>query len=311
MDTVLEAHGLTKIFQNVTAVENLTIEVNRGEVVGFLGPNGAGKTTAVRMLCGIIAPTRGYAIVAGIRPEKEVERLHEVIGLLTETPGFYERLSAKRNLLFFGRFYKHIDAEVKTEYYLKSMGLWERRNDRVGSFSKGMKQRLALARALLHEPQVLFLDEPTAGLDPETALDVRSLVKSLRDEGRTIILCTHNLEEAELLCHRIALIKTQLLEMDTPENLRMRLFPRQLVVEMEVISRNVIETVNDLVFVQKVQQDGSHLLVEMDDIDRWRSTVIESIVQTGGKIISVQEKKHSLEEVYLKLLHEKNNSVGA
>ncbi|GFP18873.1 ABC-2 type transport system ATP-binding protein [Candidatus Hakubella thermalkaliphila] len=147
----IETSKLTRKFGNLVAVEDLTIEVMRGEVLGFLGPNGAGKTTTVRMLAGIIAPTSGHAVVAGIRTDHEIQRLHEVIGLLTETPGFYERLSARRNLQFFARFYSNIDADGQVDKYLKIMGLWGRRNEKVGSFSKGMKQRLALARALLHE----------------------------------------------------------------------------------------------------------------------------------------------------------------
>lgn len=302
---MIETSALTKTFGNLVAVEDLTLEVNRGEVLGFLGPNGAGKTTTVRMLSGIITPTRGYAIVAGIRTDQEVERLHEVIGLLTETPGFYERLSARRNLHFFAQFYPNIDdANAQVDKYLKAMGLWERRDDKVGSFSRGMKQRLALARVLLHEPEALFLDEPTAGLDAEVARDVRELIKRLKEEGRTIFLCTHNLEEAELLCDRIAVFKTRLIALDTPTNLRNRLFQRQVIVEMESIDNKIIDTVRNLSFVQSVNEEGSNLIVELTEFDRNRPTLVECIVKAGGKIQSVFENKHSLEEIYLTLLHE-------
>ncbi|MBE9482234.1 MAG: ABC transporter ATP-binding protein, partial [Chloroflexi bacterium] len=227
---VIETFGLSRSFGNIVAVEDLTLEVEQGEVLGFLGPNGAGKTTTIRMLAGTIAPTRGYAIVAGFRTDHEVERLHEVIGLLTEAPGFYNRLSAKRNLEFFAGFYPDIDIQTQVEKYLRLMGLWERCHDKVGTFSKGMKQRLALARALLHEPPVLFLDEPTAGLDPEAAREVREFIKSLSQQGRTIFLSTHNLAEAEFLCHRVALFRRQMLALDTPDNLRQRLFNCQVLV---------------------------------------------------------------------------------
>ena len=310
MTPMIETVGLTRTFNGLTAVEDLTIEVRKGEVLGLLGPNGAGKTTTVRMLCGIISPTRGHAVVAGVRTDREVERLHEVIGLLTETAGFYERLSARRNLQFFAQFYPGIEVNTQTDKHLQAMGLWERRNDRVGTFSKGMKQRLALARALLHEPPVLFLDEPTAGLDPEVASEVRELIRSLKEQERTIFLCTHNLEEAEQLCDRIAVINTRLVALDTPANLRERLFRRQVVVEMESVEGAVAEAVRGLSFVQSVDQDGSSLIVELRDFDKNRPALVESIVGAGGRIESVYEKRHSLEEIYLTLLRESEQKAA-
>jgi len=223
MDLIIETFGLTRKFANLTAVEDLSIQVSKGEILGFLGPNGAGKTTTIRILSGIIAPTKGHAVVAGIRTDKVAESLHEVIGLLTESPGFYQRLNATENLLYFAGFYD-IDVDTQVDKYLKLMGLWQRRGDKLGTFSKGMKQRLALARALLHNPKVLFLDEPTAGLDPESAQEVRKLIRRLKEEGRTIFLSTHNLEEAESLCDRIGLFRTRLIALDSPKNLRNRLF---------------------------------------------------------------------------------------
>jgi ABC-2 type transport system ATP-binding protein len=190
------------------------------------------------------------------------------------------------------------------------MGLWKRRNDKVGNFSKGMKQRLALARALLHEPKVLFLDEPTSGLDPEIAVDVRKLIKRLKEEGRTIFLCTHNLEEAELLCERIAVLKTRLMALDTPANLRNLMFQRQVIVEMESIDNEIIHAVKNLAFVQSVSQEKSKLLVELADFDKNRPALVECIVKTGGKIQSVYEKEHSLEEIYLTLLREEKGRTS-
>ena len=310
MAIMIETSGLTKSFGPLVAVEDLSLQVEQGQVLGFLGPNGAGKTTTVRMLSGMIAPTGGQATVAGMRCDQDVERLHEVIGLLTETPGFYERLSARRNLLFFARFYPGVDADAQADRYLQVMGLWERRNDPVGEFSRGMKQRLALARALLHEPQVLFLDEPTAGLDPEAAREVRQLIVRLKEEGRTIFLCTHNLEEAESLCHRIAVFRTRLIALDTPANLRSRLFQRQVVVELEALDPHIVEAVRALGFVRRVEQDGATLVVELADFDRHRPALVECIVGAGGRVQSVFEKKHSLEEVYLTLLREEQ-ATGA
>jgi len=305
---MIESFDLTRKFGNRTAVEDLNIQVNKGWILGFLGPNGAGKTTTIRMLAGIITPTRGYAVVAGIRTDKEVERLHEVIGLLTESPGFYERLTARENLLYFARFYD-IDANSQVDKYLKKMDLWERRNDKVGTFSKGMKQRLALARALVHKPEVLFLDEPTAGLDPKSAKEVRELIMKLKEEERTIFLSTHNLEEAELLCNQIAVFRTRLVTLDTSHNLRNLLFQRQVIVELEAVNEKIISTVKSLDFVLNVAKDGKQLIIELRDFDKNRPELVRCIVESNGKIRSVFEKKHSLEEIYLTLI--KEEGVGA
>jgi len=307
---MVEAYGLTKKFDGRVAVEDLTLEMSEGEVLAFLGPNGAGKTTTIRMLSGIISATSGYAVVAGQRTDKEVERLHEVIGLLTETPGFYDSLSARRNLEYYAGFYDNLDIALQVEKYLRTMGLWERREDRVGTFSKGMKQRLALARALLHEPKVLFLDEPTAGLDPEVARDVRQLIKSLSGEGRTIFLSTHNLTEAEQLCSRIAVVQTRLLALDTAGNLRQRLFRTQIVVRLESLTDAITERVSSLPFVQQVSRDGNHLLVGLQDSERNRPELVKQIVEAGGRIMAVSEEQHSLEEVYLNLIQEENDKNG-
>lgn len=305
---MVETFELTKQFDNLVAVEDLNIQVNQGEILGFLGPNGAGKTTTIRMLSGIIAPSKGHAIVAGFRTDNEVEKLHEVIGLLTETPGFYERLSAQENLLYFARFYD-IDADAQVQKYLKIMGLWERRNDKVGTYSKGMKHRLALARSLLHEPDVLFLDEPTAGLDPKSAREVRELIKNLKKEGRTVFLSTHNLDEAETLCDRVAVVRTNLVTIDTPMNLRNRLFQRQVIVELESIKEKIIIAVKQLEFVDNVKSDGNNLVVELKDFDKNRPKLIKCIVEKDGNVLSVYEKKHSLEETYLVLMDEEGEGA--
>jgi ABC-2 type transport system ATP-binding protein len=215
----IETWDLTRAFGDRVAVERLTFTAPRGAVFGFLGPNGAGKTTTVRMLAALIAPTSGSAVVTGYRLGEEDHAIRRNVGLLTESPGLYERLSARQNLLFFARLYD-LDAaraEAQTERYLRMLGLWDRRDDPVGSFSKGMRQKLAIARALLHEPAIIFLDEPTAGLDPEAARTVREFIKELRAEGRTIFLTTHNLPEADELCDTIAVFRTRLLRIGAPD----------------------------------------------------------------------------------------------
>ncbi len=301
---LIEAYELTRKFNGHLAVENLTLQVEEGEVLGFLGPNGAGKTTTIRMLSGIIAPSSGYAVIAGLRTDTEIEPLHEIIGLLTESPGFYGRLSARRNLEFFARFYPGLNVNAQVEKYLKSLDLWERREDKVGAFSKGMKQRLALARALLHEPRVLFLDEPTAGLDPEAAQDIRQLINRLSQEGRTISLSTRYLAEAESLCHRIAVIRTRLLASDTAEELRRRFFRRQIIVQLETPDKAVVKAVKKLTFVQDIRENGNQLILELSDTEHNRPELVKAVVEAGGRILGVSEKQYPLEEVYLKLIHE-------
>jgi ABC-2 type transport system ATP-binding protein len=306
---IIETFGLSRHFGKTAAVEDLTLAVEAGEVLGFLGPNGAGKTTTIRMLAGMIAPTKGYAIVAGHRTDRDVEQLHEVVGMLTETPGFYSRLSAKRNLEYFASFYSSIESPSKqVEKYLRLIGLWERCHDKVGTFSKGMKQRLALVRALVHEPKVLFLDEPTAGLDPEVAAEVREMIHRLGEEGRTIFLSTHNLNEAEMLCNRIAVLHTRLLALDTSEQLRRRFFRRQLMVQLEVPDTQVVQTIRKLPFVQEVREEGSQLILELTDSERNRPELVKAIVEAGGRVIAVSEKQYPLEEVYLRLLREESGN---
>jgi ABC-2 type transport system ATP-binding protein len=301
---IIETFGLSRDFGTRKAVEDLTLQVEPGEVLGFLGPNGAGKTTTIRMLSGMIASTRGYATVAGYRTDKDPETIHEHIGLLTETPGFYNRLSAERNLQYYAGFYCKVDGNAAIEKYLKKVDLWERRHDKVGTFSKGMKQRLALTRAMLHEPEVLFLDEPTAGLDPEAAAEVRELIRGLSQEGHTIFLSTHNLNEAEILCHRIAVIHARLLAIDTAETLRRRFFRRQIIVELESPDAGVAGAVSKLPFVRNIQVEGGRLILELGDSGQNRPELVRTIVEAGGRVISVSEKQYLLEDVYLKLIHE-------
>jgi ABC-2 type transport system ATP-binding protein len=304
MMPVIDVQNLTRKFGEITAVENLTFQVSEGEVLGFLGPNGAGKTTTIRILAGIIAPGSGSATVAGCRIPADSERLHESIGMLTESPGFYGRLSAAFNLRYFAGFYNNIDVEARVEKYLKAMELWDRRNSRVDTFSKGMKHRLALARALLHEPRVLFLDEPTAGLDPEAAREVRELIKRLSSEGRTIFLSTHNLAEAEELCHRISIIKTRLLALDTSRNLRDRFFRKQVIVRVQNLTPPMAEAAGKLPFVKDVQATDDRLVVEMLEPGQNRPELVQAVMNAGGRILEVFENKQPLEDVYLKLVHE-------
>ena len=203
---MIRTEALCKYFQmknrQINAVDGLSLEVKQGEVFGFLGPNGAGKTTTVRLLVCLIGPTAGRAWVNGLEVGVADRAIRGQVGILTESPGLYERLSARRNLEIFADLYGVKDVKGQAEKYLRLLGLWDRRETEAGTFSKGMRQKLAIARALLHEPPILFLDEPTSGLDPEAAKTVRDFIETLRGQGRTIFMCTHNLDEAERLCDR-------------------------------------------------------------------------------------------------------------
>jgi ABC-2 type transport system ATP-binding protein len=303
---IIEVNGLNKSYGNTVAVEDLNLTVEKGEVLGFLGPNGAGKTTTIRLLAGIIKPSAGYAVVAGCRTDGEVERLHNVIGLLTETPGLYDKLTARRNLEYFAGFYANCPVKTQVEKYLKLMGLWERREDRAGTFSKGLKQRLALARTLIHEPAVIFLDEPTSGLDPESAGEVRQLIKQLSNEGKTIFISTHNLSEAEELCHRIAVIRKKLLVLDTGSNLRSRFFQQEVEIRLESVFPAVVAAVEELAFVKSLKQEANSLVLVLSEPEQNRPELVRTIVEAGGGILNVVQREHPLEEVYLKLIRENN-----
>src|SRR5438309_1044507 len=228
MKTVVRTEKLTKRFGDLTAVDGIDLDVHEGEVFGFLGPNGAGKTTTLRLLCALIAPTSGTAEIAGHRLGRDDAKIRAAVGILTELPGLYERQSAWDNLVFYATLYGLAPSvsRAQAERFLRPMGLWGRRHEPVVTFSRGMKQKMAIARAALHEPRILFLDEPTTGLDPDAAKTVRDFIITLRDEGRTVFLCTHNLDEADRLCDRIAFFRHKVIRIDSPDELRAELYGR-------------------------------------------------------------------------------------
>jgi len=299
---MIKTTQLTKRFGDTLAVDQLNLEVQEGEVFGFLGPNGAGKTTTVRMLTSLIAPTGGSAVVNGYRVGQEDIHIRRTVGILTETPGMYDNLSAEYNLMVYANLYEVSNPAGQVEKYLRMLGLWERRFDEAGTFSKGMKQKLAIARALLHEPRILFLDEPTAALDPEAARLVRDFISELRREGRTIFLCTHNLDEADRLCDRIGVFKTRLLVVDTPDRLRSQLFGRKVVFHLRLADENFAQLVSELPFVRDAQVIDTKLLVTLDDPDTYNPEIVRKLVGAGADIQFVGELRHSLEDVYLRLV---------
>jgi ABC-2 type transport system ATP-binding protein len=304
------ADGLEKRFGSVTAVDQLSFEVNEGEVLGLLGPNGAGKTTTVRILACLISPTGGSASVCGFAVTNEPSKVRQRVGILTENPCLYERLTAHENMEFFAEAYgvsPREERKNRIRELLESFDLWVRRADKVAHFSKGMKQKLAIARALVHRPPVLLLDEPTAGLDPESAKEVRDMVAELASrENRAILLCTHRLEDAEKLCSRVMIVnKGRCIATGTPEALQKKLVGVPVVeVVLKLGSAEVVDAVRRLAFVRSLKAHGRRFVIALDDPDSGTSEIVDAIVRVGGRILSVNPMKPSMEEVYLKLIEE-------
>ena len=305
---MIDTENLSRKFGSLTAVDNLTLHVDEGEVFGFLGPNGAGKTTTVRMLCCLISKTSGKAQLGDYTTDNEADCLaiRKMVGLLPENVGLYDSLSAYRNLDFYGKLYEVPDEkrQEKIERLLKLLGIWERKDDAVGTFSKGTKQKIAIARALIHDPQILFLDEPTANLDPEAAKTVRDFILELKKEKRTIFLNTHNLDEAERLCDRIGILKTKLIAVDSPKNLERSLYNRKTIVHLDRITDAILVSVRNLGSIKNVRTIENKLVLDIDNPEKDNPDVVRAIVAAGGNVQYVTELKSTLEDVYLKLIRE-------
>jgi ABC-2 type transport system ATP-binding protein len=309
---VIETTNLTRTFGNVTAVDGLTLTIAEGEVFGLLGPNGAGKTTTIRMLAGMIGKTSGEARVAGCRVGdlKDSRRLRGLIGLMPEEAGLYPDLSAARTLDFYGTLYRvprDLRAE-RAERLLTMLDLWDRRDARVRTFSKGMKQRLTIARALIHDPPVLFLDEPTANLDPEGAKTVRDFLMKLRQEKRTILLNTHQLSEAERMCDRVGILHRRLVVVGTPDGLRRSASERATAIQLTMVTDAIVEAARQAAPHPAEQEqagvtvDGNTITVPVDKPERDNPGLVQAIVAAGGDVQFVTGIVPSLEEAYLKLL---------
>jgi len=304
---MITIENLTKKFGEVTAVDGLTFNVDEGEVFGFLGPNGAGKTTTIRMLCCLISKSGGDAVIGDYRIGKTADSLQirKMIGLVPDNVGLYDDLTAFENLDFYGKLYEFPEGPRREniERFLKMLDLWDRKDARAGSFSKGMKQKLALARALVHEPKILFMDEPTANLDPESAKTVRDFILEIKKQGRTIFLNTHNLDEAQRICDRIGIIKTKLLTVGTPAQLRESLTKLKTEIRLAQVNEPFVSALRKLI-PNKIEVSDNKLIIDVRDPDRENPNIITAITKAGGQIREVTQNVPTLEDVYLQIVKE-------
>lgn len=305
MDNVVEVSGLCKTFDSVPALRSVDLEVARGSAYALVGPNGAGKTTMVRILSGILKPTSGTARVLGRDVSREGEYVRSRCGFQTES-GLYEKLSAKDNLALWGRLYgmEEEDISRRIKEVLDLFDLKERSEDLAGSFSKGMRQKLSIARALIHEPDVLFLDEPTAGLDPEASWELLAYLKKYLDNGhRTVFLCSHRLEEVESLCDRVAILdRGKLLASGSLDELSRSLWPKPAcLIELKEEGEKYAEALRRTGLVSEAVLSGGRLRVVLnlrDDI----SDIVSFLATEKARILSVSDEKHNLQDIYFMLM---------
>lgn len=303
---MIVAEELTKRFNDFTAVDRVTFSVSAGEILALLGPNGAGKTTTVRMLASILAPTSGRAWVTGHDTVADAQIVRHRVGILTEFPGLYLRMKGLEYLDFFGQL-QGLSAErrrKRSEELLERFGMLEAANQRLGEYSKGMRQKMALIRALLHDPPVLLLDEPTSAMDPRSAKQVRDCIRDLRSEQRAIVLCTHNLPEAETLADRIAIIRRgQIITLGTPAELKMRLLgPPLLELRWRVSSDGHLPTLDDLIVIEDRGEDWLRYRTAQPEAVNPR--LLHRLGEAAVEVITLSEVPRSLEDVYLRVVND-------
>ncbi len=302
---MIDTENLTKRFGDLTAVDNLTIHVNDGEIFGFLGPNGAGKTTTIRMLCCLISKTSGIARINeyDVGNKRDSLEIRKIIGLVPDNVGLSEHLSAYDNLDFYGKIYDYTEAQRRESIrrFLDMLGLWDKRNDLAGTFSKGMKQKLAIARALIHDPQILFLDEPTVNLDPESAKTVREFIIDLKKQRKTVFINTHNLDEAQRVCDKVAILNTTLRAFGTPQELEQSVSGMKTVIVLRQVDDAIMNALK-MLSLKNLTSDDRTISFDVQDPDKQNSDVVERIVLAGGRVRTVDVVGSTLEDTYLKLV---------
>jgi ABC-2 type transport system ATP-binding protein len=309
---VISAQHLTRRFGLRTAVNDVTFEVGRSEIVALLGPNGAGKTTTLRMLAGLIAPTSGSIVIDGLQLTPATGgALRTRIGFLTEAPGLWDRLTIRENLRVYARLYGLIDVERRIDRTLELFALNDRRATLAAELSKGMRQKVALARALLHDPVVLLLDEPTSGLDPEVTRTFRMLLEERRAAGCSILVSTHNLDEAERLADRVAVLHERLVAIDEPAALRARLTTGHMTIRVAGDPSQYVDTVRSIVGASAtIAVDRTMLTLQLADPDRETPALVNALVAAGAEILEVRPELPALEDVYLHLMEKRTGNRG-
>ncbi len=308
-EPIIHTEHLSRYFGTVKAVDDLSLEVPEGIVFGFLGPNGAGKTTTIHLLLGLLEPTQGVARVMGYDSRSQAGDIRAHSGALLEFAGLYERMSAEDNLDLYGRIY-HMpagDRRARIKELLTHLDLWERRKELVSKWSRGMKQKLAVARALFHHPPLIFLDEPTAGFDPIAAAALRNDLASLVGrEGVTVFLNTHNLNEAEKLCAQVGVIRQgKLLTVGNPDALRMKTGGPQAEIVGHGFNEQTLSLLRKRPEVARAELQNSHILIELRE-ESEIGPLVSLIVQSGGEVEEIRRGKASLEDVFLTLMEEEN-----
>jgi ABC-2 type transport system ATP-binding protein len=305
--SMIEVKNLTKKFGDTTAIDNLTFHVDEGEVFGLLGPNGAGKTTSIRILCCLISKTAGEAQIARYHVGNGADSLaiRRMIGLVPDNIGLYEELSAYENLDYYGKLYESPEEARKKniEYFLKMLELWDKKDVPISDYSKGMKQKVGIARALVHDPKLLFFDEPTANLDPESSKVVRDFILKLKKEGKTIFLNTHNLDEAQRICDRIGILNTKLLTVNTPQELERTVWGSRTEFLLEQVNDQILTAVKQL-SPKGLSVEDNRIILTLDDPQKENPDFIQAIVSAGGRIQYVNQFNPGLEETYLKVIQE-------
>jgi ABC-2 type transport system ATP-binding protein len=300
---VLTASHLTRRFDARVAVDDLSFELPAGEIFALLGPNGAGKTTTLRMLAGLIAPSAGTVHVAGELMSIDASHLRGRIGFLTEAPGLWDRLTVYDNLMTYARLQGVTAERQAVRTALDLFGIADRAHDRAAQLSKGLKQRVALARTLIHNPPVVLLDEPTAGLDPESAHETRALILRLRSEQRTVVISTHNLDEVDRVADRVAVLRTRLIAVGTPAALRARLFGTRLTISLAAPAAQYERTVQ-AAGGRHLRIEGHTISLALDGDAAATPRIVRALVEAGADVLSVVPDEPTLEEVYLRLVRE-------
>ena len=306
MDYVVEAHNLTKSYHKLVAVDHINFQVEKGEIFGFLGPNGAGKTTTVRMLTGIIKPNEGHVNILGYNIHNEPLKAKQNIGVVPETSNAYVDLSAWQNMMLMADLYgvPKEEAGTKAESLLSRLGLYERKNNKVKGFSKGMKQRLILCMALINDPVLIFLDEPTSGLDVQSSRMIREILLEFPEEGKTIFLTTHNMDEASHLCDRVAIINHgKIATIDRPTTLK-NTIKKLNSVEISFNISIKADVLSVIPYINDIRKEGDKFIISTENVDSLIHSLTDFAESRDLKIISLNTMTPSLEEVFVKLTGE-------